>query len=148
MDYKILVVLLCSLVLQIVAVYTPVWNVKNVCDGVTNASFDFNTGLWKGCVNYRGTEECYNEPEWIQKKKNYMKAVQTFSILGIIATGVIVYFLYMGNKKYATYSTYSAFLLCLLTIILFSINFFKIDDQVYQIGYSFLLYVVGTVLLL
>lgn len=99
----LLVVALATMALQITAVSTEYWAVKDVYDG-KSVSAKVNWGLWKMCgdasVQGLNVDKCYDLPPKGDPKefrKNSLEAARAFAVLGPVLVFLSIFFTHVHS---------------------------------------------------
>lgn len=150
-----------ALALQLTAVCTDHWSVKNIKMSDADAGADINMGLWKGCgegwAKYQGisgdSDVCLHLPIEGMKTfpKNALQAARVFAIMGIVLVFVaLVCMMYMKNyKKCQLMCLLAGGLSSLIAMAIWSSEMLKIKigdnskSVKFNPGYSFYLNLVG-----
>lgn len=130
---------LVGLALQIAAISTSCWSHRSGQD----------IGLWKSCAGH--SSNCVHLPPDGDKSfpKNSLYVVRAFSIMSAVFLfcGILCY-CYCKNSdgmKKLSMALYASVVAGIIAVVVWAAEMFKINSIAYKPGYSFFLFVGGTV---
>ncbi|XP_005112974.1 uncharacterized protein LOC101863642 [Aplysia californica] len=137
-----------GVLLHIVGMATPVWSVSIVSD-------DYSVGPFKSCLLTMLGQKCSTN----ENVPSEYKAVQAMTIIGVLFGGValavsvlIFVFSLMGKSQHkmmpllAVGASFGSFFFILLGVIIWGAAIHDDISKAFDIGYSFILSIVGGVL--
>lgn len=139
--------IIISLLLQIIAVATTSWSVlrkTKSMDGMP--TYNLGIGIWSMTETIGDQQSTRSSDRAELKNRDNFGVLKALSILGILMTTVLIYFMYSGSN-YEYIAQILSIICCLVVLIIWNTKCLEGETMDYYQGYSFILYVVSLVLL-